>query len=141
MALKTNELYAESSPRSLPKYNSTLTVPKNFGPDAGTPTLAPLTPVAFNTATNKWVVWTNGGANGTGTISGFLIGSDYGVDPREGITLDAADDTIGNVMMRGEIDYNSIVLPSGELEANLKTALRSGPRALGLDILNLDQVR
>jgi hypothetical protein len=97
------------------------------------PTYAVGTPMAYNTATNKWVVWTSGGANGTGTISGFIY-------PDE-IETDAADDVMCPLMQQGTIDYADVVLPAGETDANLKTALRSGPRALGLIITGLSQVR
>lgn len=105
--------------------------PKTLATGSGT--IYRLTPMAYNTSTNKWVVWTNGGSNGTGTVSGFLW-------PDE-VTLDGSDDVLANIMLRGRVHFDDIVVPSGETEANLKTALRSGPRALGLTIEGLSQVR
>lgn len=105
--------------------------PKTFG--TGTGTLERLTPVAFNTSTNKWAVWTHGGGNGTGTISGFVW--------PDAVTLDATGDVIGQVMLAGRVHYDDIALPYGEIADNLKAALRSGPRALGIFVEGLDQVR
>ena len=110
---------------------ATVTQPKTFGSGSGT--LERLTPVAYNTSTNKWTVWTNGGANGTGTIRGFVW--------PDAVELDSSDDVLGNVMLAGRVHYDDIVLPYGETESNLQAALRSGPRELGLTIESLDQVR
>jgi hypothetical protein len=57
------------------------------------------------------------------------------------IELDDTDDVLGQVMMAGRIHYDDIVLPDGAVEAQLKEALRDGPRALGLIIEGLTQVR
>lgn len=106
------------------------TSPKTFA--SGTGVLEALTPLAFNTSTNRWVVWEHNGSNGTGTISGFVW-----PDP---VTLHSVNDVLGQVLLKGRVNYNDIVLPYGQLEANLKTALRSGPLARGIIIEGLDQV-
>lgn len=110
---------------------STQTEPRTLAPGSGV--VEPLTPLAFNTSTNKWVVWTHNGSNGTGTIAGFLWS-----DP---VTLHSTLDVLGQVMLRGQVQFQDIVIPYGQIEANLKAALRSGPRTLGLEIKGLDQVR
>lgn len=97
------------------------------------PTLTRLMPMAYNTSTNKWVVWTNGGANGTGTILAFIW-------PDE-VPTDAANDTLAVMLLAGELHFDDIPVPSGETSANLKTALRSGPRTVDFTIRGLDQVR
>lgn len=99
---------------------------------SGSGTLEALTPLAFNTSTNKWVVWTNGGGNGTGTILGFVW-----PDPVE---LSAAGEVIGQIMAKGRISYHDIVLPYGEAESDLKTALRNGLVAKGLIIEDLEGI-
>ena len=144
MALASNELYSSTTRGALP--NFAVGSPDgikvvNFANSAGAETIAPMTPVAYDTSTNNWKVWTDGGANGTGDIRGFLIGTEYGADPVTGITLDATDEVIGTVMIDGTIDYNSIVLPSGETENNLKAALQSGLRERGIIVANLENFR
>lgn len=109
----------------------TVAQPKTVAGVSGAPLLARALPMAFNTSTNKWVVWTSGGANGTGTVSGFLM------DP---VQTHATDDSLAQMMLGGEIHFDDIPVPSGETSANLKTSLRSGPRGLGLTIVGLDQV-
>lgn len=132
MAYAENNLLSQDSafPQQLRAF-STQTQPKTFGSGSGT--LERLTPVAYNTSTNKWTVWTDGGANGTGDIRGFIW--------PDAVDLDADDDVLAQVMLAGRVHYEDIVLPYGEAEADLKAALRSGPRELGLIIEGLDQVR
>lgn len=132
MALQTNEKV--SSVTSIPATKRvwpTVIQPKTLAAVSGAPTLAILTPLAFNTSTGFWVVWTSGGANGTGSIAGFL---------NEETVTSATLETLVNVILGGEIHYEDIPVPSGETLANLKTALRSGPRTLGLTITGLDAV-
>lgn len=132
MAYDGNEQFAATDPISRGLRVEPKTIqPKTFATGSGT--LAALTPVAYNTSTNKWVVWTNGGSNGTGTVSGFIF--------PDAVTLNASKEVIGQVLIQGKIHYSDIVLPENEVEANLKTALRSGPRGLGLIIQGLDLVR
>lgn len=131
MALNPNELFASNTVSALKRVEAKTIQPKTFASGSGT--LAQLTPIAFNTSTGFWVPWTDGGANGTGTISGFVW-------PDE-VVLDSDDEVMGNVLLEGKVHYDDIALPSGETEANLKTALRDGPRGLGLIIQGLDQVR
>lgn len=105
--------------------------PKTFA--TGSVTLPALTPVAYNTSSGKWVVWTNSGSNGTGTISGFVW--------PDAVVLSSSGDVLGNVMLEGKINFNDIALPSGQNLSDLKTACQSGPRALGLIIEGLPNVR
>lgn len=241
MAYNPNEQYKESALlgsglRFFPEGNS---VPKTFA--AGSGTLAPGTPVSFNTSTNKWVVWgaavsevstitshatpatagtftitvdgevsgaiafdataaiiqtalramaginnedvsvaaTTGvdlgdassvvtitwagkfagaapvvsiqtgsltgnahvlaeatagvAANGTNLIKGFIWPNP--------VVLDSDEEVLGVVMLMGRAHYDDIVLPAGQTADGLKAALRDGPRALGLKIEGLDQVR
>lgn len=107
--------------------------PKTLAAVGAAPTYEVGTPLAYNTSTEKWVVWTHGGPNGTGTIKGILY-------PNEA-EIDDTDDVIAQVMLQGEIHWDDVVVPSGETEANLKTALRSGPRDIGIRVVGLDKVR
>lgn len=131
MALNPNEQFASNSVNAKLRVEAHTIQPKKFGSGSGT--LAVLTPIAFNTSTNVWVVWTNGGANGTGTISGFVWSDD--------VVLDSDEEVLGNVLLEGKIHYDDIVLPGGELEADLQTALRSGLRDKGIIVQGLTQFR
>ena len=72
-------------------------------------------------------------ASGTNVIRGFVW--------PDAITLVAASEVIGNVLLEGEIHYDDIVLPSGESETVLKAALQSGCRERGLIIQGLASFR
>ncbi|MFG0317082.1 MAG: hypothetical protein ACF8XB_07415, partial [Planctomycetota bacterium JB042] len=77
--------------------------------------------------TGKWVVWTDGGANGTGTISGFVY--------PDGVVTDETDDVLGNVMIRGSIHAADVALPTGEDQADLDAALKAATlREKGIDV-------
>jgi len=134
MAFADNELF--ESPvevKSFPSVIAEKIQPKTFAGEAGADLLALLTPLGFNTVTGFWEVWADAGANGIDVIRAFVW-----ADP---VQLDAADEVIGNVLMAGTINYDDIVLPSGELVADLKAALQSGLRERGILIQNLVQVR
>lgn len=125
MAFTANQLFSTVTPsngglRAVP----TAIQAKQFANSAGAETLAPLTLVAYNTSTNKWVVWATGGANGTGTVAG-LVGWD-------GILLDATNDVLGNVFLGGEFHIDDIPVVGGTL-AQIKTALEAA-RPLGFII-------
>ena len=128
MALNPNELRttAPGIGSGLRVY-STSTQPKTFAQGSGT--LAKATPVAKHTTTGHWHVWDNGGANGLNVIGGFVWSDD--------IALDSDEEVIGNVMMSGRIHYGDIVLPAGEMESDLKTAL-SAAREKGFIIEGLE---
>jgi len=81
-------------------------------------------------------------------LSTLIAGaSTYGTDVIQGfvwpdaITLAAANEVLGNVMLRGTVHYADIPCPSGETTTSLKAALRNGPRDKGLIVQGLDQVR
>ena len=98
---------------------------------AGAPTYAPGTPLTLN-ASGKWIVWTN-----TAKVEGFVYFQNEGDFPSHGVTVHATNDVQGIVLVRGQIHYLDIPLPGGEVQGNLDTALKSGPRELGLDIQGL----
>lgn len=125
MAFTANEQFStvtpnNACPRAIPKKVQL----KEFAASGGAETLAPLTLVAFNTSTSKWVVWATGGTNGTGTVAG-LVGWD-------GILLDATNSVEGNVFLEGEFHIDDIPVVGGTL-AQIKTALYTA-RALGIII-------
>lgn len=132
MAYNPNELVVNGTPRAGAKPAAATHIhPVTFA--AGSGTLAIGTPVAFNTSTGFWVVWASGGANGTGTIAGFVW--------PDAVTLDADEEVLGNIMFTGDIHYSAIVLPAGQTENNLKASLRTDCRTRGLIVQGLDQVR
>lgn len=130
MALADNELLVTTTDvfpvRSRVRVDEERTVV--FANSAGAELLAKLTPIAYNTSTGKYVVWTNGGVNGTGTIVCFV--------GMTAVQLDATDDVNGGVIWKGEIDYRDVVLPSGELQANLEAELKTNTlRLRGITIV------
>lgn len=126
MAYASGELFKTGTgPGATLRAMSTLQVERSFA--AGSGVLAALTPVALNTSTHFWVPFASGGANGTGTIGGFVW--------PDAITLDAANQVLGCVMFRGEIHIDDIPIISGYTLAQLKTAINaSSLRTKGLII-------
>lgn len=116
MALETRELFDSASRSNDGRIIPRRTLVKTLATQSGSPLLAVGIPLAYNTSTKKWTQWTNGGANGTGTISGVLY-----VEKQ----ADATDDVQVVVMTEGEIHLGAFVTPSGETAGNLKTALQS----------------
>lgn len=91
------------------------TAPARFASAVGGPTLAILTPVAFDTSVNLWKVWANAGTNGVNVISGFVY--------PEAIVLSASGEVIGTILKRGLVHRDDVVLPAGETQNNLDVAL------------------
>lgn len=135
MALNPNEKFDSaagkgSSLRCFPHSTQT----KEFA--AGSGTLAPLTALAYNTTTDKWVVFDADGTNGTNIIKGFLW-------PDE-LVLDSDEEVLGVVAMNGRIHVDDIPEVSGSYNnAQLLAALRgesaSNVRSLGFVIEGLSK--
>lgn len=130
MALKNENLGRiettfDRRPRMVVKHSGVRT----FSEAAGGPTLKIATPVYRDTAdANQWKVWTN-----TQLIEGFVAHAD--------VVLDASDQVLGNVMLVGDIHRDDVILPSGETQGNLDTALRATTlRDRGILVRGLDQV-
>lgn len=134
MAYGSNELAAQGSdigPNL--RVDAKTILPKTLAAEAGAALLPVLTPMAFNTSTNQWVVWTNAGVNGTGTISGFLW-------PDEA-QLDASDEVLAQMLMEGKVHHDDVPVPSGETQGNLTTALKDVTlREKGIYIVGIDAV-
>ena len=133
MAYATNELWDQTVRSPFPRIKSDNQQPKTIGPISGAPTLEVGYPLAYDDAEKKWVPWTASGTSNTDVIKGFI----YPVD----VATDATNDVLAIVMLRGEIHYDDIILPTGESEADLMAALREGPLARGLIIQGLSEVR
>ena len=131
MALGTNELYVDATqgpwPRIIPSDGGIQ--PKAFDAVTGGLTIPAQTPVlvVHNTSTGFWELYTQGGANGTALIKGFLY-------EHEETTLDDAGvgntETLLNVMFAGTIHRDDIntaailaLLGGSPTEGNLDTAL------------------
>ena len=117
MAQNVNELFSTaagkgSGPRVIIADGAAQ--PKSIAAAQGT--IAPLTAMAYNTATNFWVIWATGGANGTGTISGFM-----GLD---GHVAHATDETTAVILLGGQIHLSDIPVVGGTL-AQIKAAIIS----------------
>lgn len=114
MAQNINEQVSSAAgPAAMLRYLAKTIQPKNFTANIGT--LAPLTPVAFNTSTGFWTKFADSGANGTGTIGGF-VGPD-------GLVSHATENVLGNVILAGDIHLDDIPIISGYTLAQLKTAI------------------
>jgi len=74
--------------------------PKLIDNIAGGPTLAKLTPMAFNTSTKKWVVWDQDGTNGASVVRGFIW--------PDAVVTDATDDVIGQLLLTGKIHFDDL---------------------------------
>lgn len=136
MALATRELFSDNDQGAGLRAKA-----REDGVKVGTfanvalgPTLAKLTPLAFNTSTKKWVAWTTGGANGTGVIGGFAW--------PDAVVLDATGEVQGQILVNGVVHLDDIAVPSGETLANLKTAIKSPTtRSVRLDIQGLADIQ
>ena len=127
MALGPNELFRSVSRGAAKRFTADHIAPKKFAAAAGAPTLAQLTPVAYDTVTNNWKVWANAGSNGVNDIKGFIADA-------AGATLDATNESLHNVITAGLIYANDVVVPGGETQANLDAELASDMRAKGFTI-------
>ena len=130
---KTNELYASASVDPFPRIVPEHAYPKTIGAAVGAPELAVGTPMGFDSAAEEWIVWSASGSSGSDAIKGFIY--------QRAVQTDATQQVQGIIMVAGEIHAEDVVLPSGESQANLDAALKSGPRALGLFITGLVDVR
>lgn len=112
MAQNINEQVSSAAgPAAMLRYLAKTIQPKNFAANIGT--LAPLTPVTFNTSTGFWTKYANGGSNGTGTIQGF-VGPDS-------VVSHATENVLANVILAGDIHLDDIPIISGYTLAQLKT--------------------
>jgi len=132
-----SEQFRDPYPRIMPSHDPGSVLVKRFAAVGAAPEYAVGTPVTINTSTGKWQVWDSNGSNGTNEIHGFVY--------PDKIQTHATLEVHGQVLTKGQIHYADIwavVEALGvEVEADLKTALRTGPRGLGLAIQGLDQVR
>ena len=101
MALLAEAMVTERSESARTRIIPTIQLSVIFA-DAAADTLFPVgTPVAYNTSTNGYVAWITSGANGTGTIQGFV-----NPDP---VTIIDGNEVAGVVMFQGEIHRDEIV--------------------------------
>ena len=129
MALGTNELFASRDfsgrPRMVVERNKVGTI--LGGGVAAAATLPVGSPLAYDTTVGGWVPYTQGGANGSGVIAGFVA--------HASVLVDATDDVQAVIMLAGEVhadDINTsdirtaVALASGAAltEGNLTAALK-----------------
>lgn len=135
MALTDGELFSAAAGTPAPlRFYATKVTPEQIAATAID--LAPLTPMGYQTATFEWAPWDANGGNGLDTIDGYL---------KDGVTADAVNSQIANIIRRGTIHYDDIlaaIVANGvEVEADLQTELRSQhQRAIGIDIEGLTKV-
>lgn len=136
MAFNTNELFSSATraafPRAQPFQHGIQ--PKTLAiTGGGAVALAFLSPMAVVTASGQWVLWANGGADGSEIIRGFLWEPD-------GISTDDDEEVLANIFLRGVIHLDDIPVVGGTL-AQLKAALQTGVRERGLIIDGLELQR
>ena len=141
MALGSNELFSSASRGAHPRLEALATRVVHLEDNAGSaPVELPIgTPLAFDTSTSQWCVYEDAGANGRGTIRGFL----YGVEQSD----DETDDVLVVVLYRGRVhrdDVNTAAIRAvlggagGTSEAELDIALKvRGLRDMGIDVVGL----
>lgn len=146
MALGNNELFSGVTRGPSLRMASEHSAPKTMAATVGAPFLKTGTPVYFDSMASLWKVWTNGQiVDGFVDFQTALLGSTVvtpNVDPAsgtvaEGIQLSASVDVHAVIMLRGRIHYDDIVLPAGEMAANLQAALRDGLIKAGLIVQGL----
>lgn len=115
MATQSNELFSSADGNGSGLRVEPITVqPKLFAdPGASDVALAKLTPVAFNTSTQHWVVWDQDGTNGANIIRGFIW--------PDAATLDADGESIHNVLLEGKIHYDDLPAAT-DVDANATVA-------------------
>lgn len=110
---------------------------KTFGEVVTEESLPVLTPVARNSSTGFWVPWDANGSNATDTMLGLVW--------PEAITLSEDGEVQGSVMLAGKVHYEDILAAveerAVEVEADLATELKAGPRDLGILVYGLPDVR
>lgn len=105
---------------------------KRFAVDGSAREMSAGYPVAFNTSTGLWTPWASAGSNNTNKIRGFIY--------PDSLTLSDTLEEVGQVLTRGIIHRDDVVLPSGEIQADLDTALKANLREIGLTIEGLDGI-
>lgn len=146
MALETNELFSKVTVgdqlRLFPANGGNK--PINLAAVSGGASLVQGVPLAYNTSTDTWGVWTQGGLNGSGVISAILMEDATVNDSGSNDT-----ETIAVVMILGELhrdDINTAAIRAlcggSPTEANLDTALRAATmREKGLHVQGLTLVQ
>lgn len=142
MALGADELFSTvDKGDTMPRVQIDAIQAKTLAPGAGDDVdpaigLPALTPMARSSALSKWVPWDANGANATDLMLGLLA---------ERTVLDDTDDVLANVIMTGKVHYDAVLAAveerAVEVAADLVTELTSGPRALGILVYNLPDVR
>jgi hypothetical protein len=102
MALGTNELFASRDfsgrPRMVVERNKVGTI--DGGGVSAAATLPVGSPLAYDTTVGGWVPFTQGGANGSGVIAGFVA--------HQEVLVDATDDVQCTIMLAGEVHADDI---------------------------------
>lgn len=126
MALADDQLFSSQAGkgaeiRMFPRKNKVGTL----AAQTGAPTLPKGTPLAYNTSTNLWTVFTQGGSNGEAVIRGFLMDVD-------GVATSATEEVQVVIMLEGDVHRDDInttairaVLGGSANEAQVDTALQA----------------
>lgn len=147
MATEKRNLFSSGTTGDKPRIVPSIVKVKKFDAISGGKTLSVGHPVAYNTSTNLWVPLDGDGTNGTDTIKGFV----YYQDGSDSLTLDDSGgdnaEVLGNVMLAGEIHYDDVAalgFSGSEIdatEAELKAAMQTDCRGIGITVVGLANVR
>jgi len=116
-------------PRILPKHVREVTL----AAVTGAPTYTVGTPLAVDSVSGEFVIWSAGGTNDNDKIKAFLY-------PRD-VDTHATNASLVVVLEAGDIHYDDIELPTGESAADLMAALKHEElRMRGLRIKGLSGI-
>ena len=135
MALNVRPMISDRTEAARLRLVSKQTQSVIFASNGALKTLPQGTVVSYNTATNLWVEWATGGANGTGLVKGIVMN-----DKTDPLILQVADEAVGTVMLAGEA-HRSDLQSGGGTSAQLDTALQSDARSIGIIVRSLDKIR
>ena len=135
MALKSNELFQETDGVFDKPIDAHRIIPVKVGPSAGEETYVPGTLMAYDTVNDYYVGWDPAGANGVEIAKGVLW-----PDP---LTLDAADESIAQLMVMGTVRLEDLTEGDGitATPTDIQDAVKATFRDLGIIVQNLDTVR
>lgn len=131
MALADNELFSSAPGNQRSRTTAHRIAVKEFA--AGSGTLEPNAPVAYNTVSGKWAPWTQAGANGEDLLKGLVW--------PDAIELDAGGEVLGQVLLEGIVHADDVKAATSEADIDVENELKEEARLLGIHVQGLQGVR
>lgn len=131
MALNENELFSSVAGTARTRTVVHRSAPKVFA--AGSGTLEPNAPVAYNTSSGLWAPWTQAGSNGENLLKGLVF--------PDAITLNGSDEEIGHVLLEGIVHLDDVQAATSEANADILAELQTEARLLGIHVQGAVGVR